>query len=39
MISDFVEVVADCILCLFLFWGEFATGDAGAKEESFCTDI
>ncbi len=30
MISDFVEVVADCILCLFFFWGEFATGDAGA---------
>jgi hypothetical protein len=30
MISDFVEVVVDCIICLFFFWGEFATGDAGA---------
>jgi hypothetical protein len=30
MKSDFVEVVADCILCPFFFWGEFATGDAGA---------
>jgi len=30
MISNFVEVVADCILCLFFFWGEFAIGDAGA---------
>jgi hypothetical protein len=30
MILNFVEVVADCILCLLLFWGEFATGDAGA---------
>ncbi len=30
MISDFVEVVADCILCFFFFGGEFATGDAGA---------
>jgi hypothetical protein len=30
MISDFVEVVVDCILCLFFFWGEFATSDAGA---------
>jgi hypothetical protein len=30
MISNFVEVVADCILRIFFFGGEFATGDAGA---------